>query len=96
GKILQLSKGTLDILKNAKDNAKFRVMLISDMILTDEDGFGKILANYRKISIPKLRKLLKKDIITDSNLIAGILKSADKINYDSDIRLKVGTKITLD
>ncbi|MDH3618946.1 MAG: bifunctional metallophosphatase/5'-nucleotidase [Nitrosopumilus sp.] len=96
GKILQLSKGTLDILKNAKNNAKFRVMLISDMILTDEDGFGKILANYRKISIPKLRKLLKKDIITDSNLIAGILKSADKINYDSDIRLKVGTKITLD
>ena len=96
GKILQFSKGSLDILKNAKKETEFNVALISDMLFTDEDGFGKILASSRKISLVNLRKRLKKDIVKDANLIKGMLKCARKVNYDSQIRLQMRTKTLLD
>lgn len=96
GKILQFSKDTLDILKNGKNNTKFNVAMISDMLFTDEDKFGKILANHRKISLEYLRKQLKQDIVKDMNLIEGVLKCASKVDYDSKIRLQVKTKTRLD
>jgi len=63
GKILQFSKNTLSILKKTKNNEMLSVALISDMIYSNENGFGRILAKNRKISITKLRKLLEKDIV---------------------------------
>ena len=95
GKILQFSKETLQILKKANKNSEFKVALISDMLYTNEDGFGKILAKNRKITISCLRKLLEKDILKDSNLIKSILESANKVDYDSKIRLRVQQKIDL-
>jgi len=94
GKILQFSKNTLKILKKAKNNENLNVALISDMIYSNEDGFGKILAKNRKMSITKLRKLLEKDIVKHTNLIEGIIKTAHKVNYDSNIRALVKDKIS--
>lgn len=93
GKILQISKDMLDVLEKNPDKTKFRVALISDMIFTDEDGFGEILAKHRKTSLKKLRDLLKKDILNNSNLIEGIMKSANKVKYDSKVRFQVGMKL---
>ena len=93
GKILQFSKNTLSILKKRKNNEKIPVALISDMIYSNEDGFGNILARNRKISITKLRKLLAKDIVKNTNLIEGIIKTAHKVRYDPKIRMKV--KVTI-
>ena len=61
GKILQISKGTLETLKKTRGKKEFQVALISDMLFTDEDGFGNSLAKQRKISLKKLRNTLKKD-----------------------------------
>ena len=96
GKILQFSKDTLNILKNAKNETEFNVALISDMLFTDEDGFGKILASSRKTSLVNLRKRLKRDIVKDANLIKGMLKCASKVKYDSKIRLQMRNKTRLD
>ena len=89
GKILQFSKNTLNILKKMKSDEKIAVALISDMVYSNEDGFGNILAKNRKISILKLRKSLEKDIVKDTNLIEGIIKTAHKVNYDPKVRMKV-------
>lgn len=89
GKILQFSKNTLEMLKNAKTTSKFKVALVSDMLLEDEDGFGEILAQERKVSITKLRESLRKDILKDANLIQSIVKVAPKVNYDPKTRLKI-------
>ncbi|MDH3311871.1 MAG: bifunctional metallophosphatase/5'-nucleotidase [Nitrosopumilus sp.] len=94
GKILQFSKNTLDFLKESKSNGQIRVALISDMVFGNEDGFGEILAKNRNITISKLKRSLKKDIMKNANLIDVIIKSAAKVNYDSKIRLQVGTKIS--
>lgn len=88
GKILQISKNTLSILNKAKNNDKFNVALISDMLYSNEDGFGKILAEKRNISITKLRKLITKDIVRNTSLIDGIMKTASQVRYDSKIRAR--------
>ncbi|MBT8173791.1 MAG: 5'-nucleotidase C-terminal domain-containing protein, partial [Nitrosopumilus sp.] len=89
GKILQISKNTLEILRNTKSNQKLKVSFISDMIYTEDDGFGNILAKNRKISIVKLRKELKKDILENTNLMECVVKVAKKVSYDSKIRMSV-------
>ncbi|NND86721.1 MAG: hypothetical protein HKM23_05255 [Nitrosopumilus sp.] len=94
GKILQFSKDTLKILKNAKRDTEFRVALISDMLFTNEDGFANIIAKNRKTNISELRKMWKKDILKDTNLIKGIEETASKVNYDPKMRLKVDSKMT--
>ncbi|AJW70215.1 metallophosphoesterase [Nitrosopumilus adriaticus] len=90
GKILQFSKNALEFIKESKKNRKINVALISDMIFSNEDGFAEILAKNRKITVSKLQKLLRKDIIKNENLIDIILTSASKTNYDPEIRFQVG------
>lgn len=90
GKILQISKDTFDVLEKTPGNTEFRVALIADMLFSDEDGFGEILAKHRKTSLANLRKALKKDILSDTNLIQGVMKTASHVNYDSEIRFQVG------
>lgn len=89
GKILQISKNSLNVLKKSQDNKEFRVALISDMLFSDEDGFGEILSKHRKTSLTNLRKVLKKDILKNTNLIECILKTARYVDYDSKIRFQV-------
>ncbi|MDX1441593.1 MAG: 5'-nucleotidase C-terminal domain-containing protein, partial [Nitrosopumilaceae archaeon] len=89
GRILQFSKNTQCVLKKIKSDEKVRVALISDMIYSNEDGFAKILAKNRKISIVKLRRTLEKDIVKDTNLIDAIIKTAHKVNYDPKVRKQI-------
>jgi 2',3'-cyclic-nucleotide 2'-phosphodiesterase (5'-nucleotidase family) len=93
GKILQISKDALYLLKKTHDNKEFRVALLADMLFANEDEFGAILATHRKTSLTHLHKTLKKDILNNSNMIECVMKTATQINYDAKIRFKVGTKI---
>lgn len=90
GKILQISKGTLDALKKAPSKTEFSVALIADMVFSDEDGFGEILAKHRKTSLANLRKSLRKDIQKNKDLIDCIIKTANHVNYDPKMRYQVG------
>ncbi|MDH3278352.1 MAG: 5'-nucleotidase C-terminal domain-containing protein [Nitrosopumilus sp.] len=92
GKVLQVSKDVLDVLNKPSSDDKVRVAVISDMLFTDEDGFANIIAKQRKISPKKFRNSLKKDVLSDTNLIEGIIKTANQVNYDSKIRFQVGKK----
>ncbi|KAF6247519.1 hypothetical protein C6990_03425 [Nitrosopumilus sp. b3] len=94
GKILQFSKNTLQILKKSKNEEGFRVALIQDMLFTNEDGFASIIAKNRKTNIQDLRKKLKKDILKNTNLVEGIVKTASQVKYDPKMRLKVKPKIS--
>ncbi len=86
GKVLQISKDALKILKNSKNDSKFSVALISDMLLKDEDNFGKILAQNRQMSISALRKSLRKNKEKKLSLIECVIKASTKVSYDPQIR----------
>ena len=68
--------------------------LIQDMLFTNEDGFASIIAKNRKTNIQDLREKLKKDILKNTNLVEGIVKTASQVDYDPKMRLKVGPKIS--
>lgn len=88
GKILQISKDALKILKK-KSNEKVKVAIISDMIYVDDDNFGKILADSRNITTNALRKEFKKYIIKNFSLIDIIKSVAAEVKYDPTVRLTV-------
>ena len=68
GKILQISKNTLKIMRESKLEDKFSVTLLWDMLKTNDDGFTTILAKSRKTTVYDITSKLKKYIIPNSSL----------------------------
>jgi len=91
GKILQVSKNTISILQNSSPKDKFSVVMLWDMLNTDDDGFATLLAKSRKTTVKKLQSKLKKYIISDSSFFDIIQKSSKNVKYDPSIRLSVKT-----
>ena len=89
GKILQLSKDTLQLLEESKSNEKFTVTMLWDMLKTNDDGFTTILAKNRKTTISDLVYDLKKFIIPNSSLFHVVERSSINVENDSRIRLSV-------
>ncbi len=86
GRILQISKNTPNIIKKSKKNLS--AIIMTDMIFTDDDGFAKILAKQRKISVTKLRKSIKKFRI-DQTIMDLVKKQAKFVKYDPSKRFQV-------
>jgi len=91
GKILQISKNTIKILQKSAPKDKFKVVMLWDMLKTNDDGFTTIFANSRKTTINKLQSKLKKHIISNLSLFDVIRFSSKDIKYDSKIRMSVNS-----
>ena len=86
GKILQMSKNCPKIIKNTK--TKLSVTLMTDMIFTDDDGFAKILANQRGLSVDELRNNMKKFRINQT-ILDLVKRQAKFVKYDPCERFSV-------
>ena len=91
GKILQVSKNTIKLLQNSSPNDKLQVVMLWDMLKTDDDGFATILAKTRKTTVSKLQSKLKKSIIPNSSLFDVVEKTSKDVKYDPKIRINVNT-----
>ncbi|MDH3203407.1 MAG: 5'-nucleotidase C-terminal domain-containing protein, partial [Nitrosopumilus sp.] len=91
GKILQVSKNTLKMLQESKPEDELSVALLWDMIKTNDDGFTTILAKSRNTDVDIITSRLKKHVILDSSLLDVVEKSSEHVNYDSDVRISVGS-----
>ena len=91
GKILQISKNTIKILQKSAPKDKFTVVMLWDMLKTNDDGFTTIFANSRKTTINKLQSKLKKHIISNLSLFDVIRFSSKDVKYDSKIRMSVNS-----
>jgi len=89
GKVLQVSKNVIKVLQKSTQKDKFTVVMLWDMLKTDDDGFTTILANSRKTTVSKLQSKLKKHIISNSSLFDVIRLSSKDVKYDSKIRISV-------
>ncbi|WP_316505498.1 metallophosphoesterase [Nitrosopumilus sp.] len=89
GKILQLSKNTLHILQESKPKEEFTVVLLWDMLKTNDDGFTTILANSRKTDVGSIISEIKKYVIPESSLFDVVENSSKNVEYDPSIRLSV-------
>ena len=91
GKVLQVSKNVIKVLQKSTQKDKFTVVMLWDMLKTDDDGFTTILANSRKTTVSKLQSKLKKHIISNSSLFDVIRLSSKDVKYDSKIRMSVNS-----
>jgi len=91
GKILQVSKNTISILKKSNYDKKFSVVMLWNMLNTNDDGFMTILAKSRKTTPKKLELKLKKYIIPKSSLFDTIRNSAKSVQLDPQTRISVTT-----
>nr|MCH9657999.1 5'-nucleotidase C-terminal domain-containing protein [archaeon] len=89
GKILQVSKNTLKILQESKSDDKLSVVMLWDMLKTNDDGFTTILAENRNTTVDNIISRLKKYVIPDSSLLDVVEKSSKNIRYDSSVRISV-------
>jgi len=93
GKILQVSKNTLNVLQKSKPECRLSVTMLWNMLKTNDDGFTTILAQSRRTAIDSIMSQLKKHIIPDSSLFNVIEESSKHVEYDPSMRLSV-EKIT--
>ena len=90
GKILQVSKDTIKLLTNSKnDDEEFSVTMLYDMFGEDDDGFADILFELRGVTVDSLLESLRKDILKNCDLLDIMLHSSSHVKYDPSIRLSV-------
>lgn len=89
GKILQVSKNTLEILQKSKSEEKLSVVMLWDMLKTNDDEFTTILAKSRNATVNSITSRLKKYAIPDSSLFDIVDKSSKNIRYDPSVRVSV-------
>lgn len=89
GKILQVSKKTLEILQESKPEKKLSVTMLWDMLKTNDDGFTTILAKSRRTTVDDIVQKLEKDIVPNSSLFDVIKKSSRNVEYDPSMRASV-------
>ncbi|WP_420545468.1 bifunctional metallophosphatase/5'-nucleotidase [Nitrosopumilus sp.] len=89
GKILQVSKNAIEILQESKPEDKLSVVMLWDMLKTNDDGFATILAKNRNATASSIISGLKKHVILGSSLFDVLEKSSKHVKYDPQVRISV-------
>ena len=89
GKILQVSKNTIEILRKSKSEDELSVAILWDMLKTNDDGFTTILAKSRNTTVSSIVSGLKRYVIPDSSLFDAVDKSSKNVRYDPSVRVSV-------